>query len=211
MCSRWGSSLCCSRPRRRELAARHGHLAVRRHRDRDPFLPTRVRSGTAHVQHRPSPAEPGRSAGQGHLYFLRSCSSTCSPRTYPSLGVAVRAIPWFARDLALPAVGATRPRVDPPGGSNVSSCRPGASGYCVGPRHLAGLRPLHRWDGAGPRRRSLILPDGSDRPACAACAIRGQAPHWSPLRTSAASGEDVVASRRVRTCRVRLPTAARSE
>lgn len=99
---------------------------------------------------------------RGILYFASILLVGLLAAQLPLLGSGVRAIPWLARDLALPGVGASILAVIRLEGRTFHLAALALLGYWLGPRHLAGLQaapPLgRRWS----PEEILILPDGSD-------------------------------------------------
>jgi hypothetical protein len=105
---------------------------------------------------------PGGVPVRGVVYCLALLAALALLATLPLLGAAVRALPWYLRDLALPGGGAallTAIRVE---GRPFHLAAAGLLRHALGPRHLAGLRPC-----APPSRvwrpdEMLMLPDGAD-------------------------------------------------
>jgi hypothetical protein len=80
----------------------------------------------------------------------------------PGLGAVVRALPWYARDLALPVASAGVLALIRIEGRPFHLAAAALLRYAAGPRHLSGMLPC-----AGPGARwypddLLLLPDGSD-------------------------------------------------
>ncbi len=105
---------------------------------------------------------PGGIPLRGVVYCLALLAALALLGALPLLGAAVRALPWYLRDIVLPAGGAallTMIRVE---GRPFHLAAAALLRHALGPRHLAGLRPC-----APPARvwcpeELLMLPDGSD-------------------------------------------------
>jgi hypothetical protein len=105
---------------------------------------------------------PGGVPVRGVVYFIVILSAILLAGRLPLLGAAVRALPWYLRDLGLPLASAavlTMIRVE---GRPFHLAAQALLRYATGPRHLAGTRPC-----AAPGQRwypeeILMLPDGSD-------------------------------------------------
>jgi hypothetical protein len=104
---------------------------------------------------------PGGIPVRGVVYCLAILGGLALAGALPLLGVAVRALPWYLRDLLLPAGGAallTMIRVE---GRPFHLAAAALVRHALGPRQLAGLR-----SGASPAvwrpGELLVLPDGSD-------------------------------------------------
>jgi hypothetical protein len=99
---------------------------------------------------------------RGVLYLLVAVAASLVAAGLPVLGAPLRALPWFARDLALPAGAAailTVVRID---GRTFHHSARAAVSFWIAPRQSTGLgiasRPAPRW-----RPESItFLPDGSD-------------------------------------------------
>jgi hypothetical protein len=108
---------------------------------------------------------PGGVPVRGVLYFLAALFAVTSAARIPLLGEVPRALPWYARELVLPALCAgvlTLIRLE---GRPFHIAALALLRYAVGPRHLSGLRPC-----AAPGRSWLVgelilLPDGSENRA----------------------------------------------
>jgi hypothetical protein len=118
---------------------------------------------------------PGGIPVRGVVYCLAILATLALAGTLPLLGTAVRALPWYLRDLLLPAGSAallTMIRVE---GRPFHLAAAALARHALGPRELAGLTPT-RGGAPHPRPRSadapparvwrpeelLLLPDGSD-------------------------------------------------
>jgi hypothetical protein len=104
---------------------------------------------------------PGGIPVRGLIYCLAILAGLALAGALPLLGTAVRALPWYLRDLLLPAGGAallTMIRVE---GRPFHLAAAALVRHALGPRQLAGLRPS-----ASPAvwrpEELLMLPDGSD-------------------------------------------------
>jgi hypothetical protein len=105
---------------------------------------------------------PGGIPVRGVVYCLAILMGLTVAGTTPLLGTAVKVLPWYLRDLALPAGGAgllTMIRVE---GRPFHLAAGAQARHMLGSRHLVGMRPC-----AGPGWRwrpgeLLVLPDGSD-------------------------------------------------
>jgi hypothetical protein len=105
---------------------------------------------------------PGGIPVRGVVYFLAILAATLLASSLPLLGVAVGALPWYLRDLALPVVSATVLSVIRIEGRPFHLAAQALLRYRVEPRSFAGVRPC---DAPGTRWRPqeiLLLPDGSD-------------------------------------------------
>jgi hypothetical protein len=105
---------------------------------------------------------PGGIPVRGVLYCLAILALLALAARAPLLGGAVRALPWYVRELAMPAASAgllTLIRVE---GRPFHLAAAALARYALAPRHYSGMRPC-----AAPGRRwrppeLLVLPDGSD-------------------------------------------------
>ncbi len=105
---------------------------------------------------------PGGIPVRGVIYCLAILAGLALAGALPLLGTAVRALPWYLRDLLLPAGGAALLTVIRVEGRPFHLAAAALARYALGPRRLAGLRP-----GTPPVRvwrpeELLMLPDGSD-------------------------------------------------
>jgi hypothetical protein len=114
---------------------------------------------------------PGGVPVRGVLYCLAILAGLAFAGALPLVGAAVKALPWYLRDLILPAGSAallTMIRIE---GRPFHLAAAGLARHAFGPRRLAGLRPGLR---SGPHscgcsvrvwrlEELLMLPDGSDR------------------------------------------------
>jgi hypothetical protein len=105
---------------------------------------------------------PGGVPVRSVVYFLVLLLACLTAGSVPLLGVLVQALPWYARDLALPAASAallTAIRVD---GRSFHVALQGLLRYHLLPRHLAGLRPCRPEGEVWWPSDLVVLPDGSD-------------------------------------------------
>jgi hypothetical protein len=105
---------------------------------------------------------PGGVPVRGVVYCLAILACLALAGALPLLGTAVRALPWYVRDLILPAGLAallTMIRVE---GRPFHLAAAALLRHLFGPHQLAGLRPVPR-DRVWHPEELLILPDGSDR------------------------------------------------
>jgi hypothetical protein len=104
---------------------------------------------------------PGGIPVRGVVYCLAILAGLALAGALPLLGASIRALPWYLRDLLLPAGGAallTMIRVE---GRPFHLAAAALARHALGPRQLAGMRP-----NASPAvwrpEELLMLPDGSD-------------------------------------------------
>jgi hypothetical protein len=110
---------------------------------------------------------PGGIPLRGVVYCLAILAVLALAGAVPLLGAVVRALPWYLRDLALPAGSAavlTMIRVE---GRPFHLAAAALLRHALGPRHLAGMladrRSIARTRVRGWRPDDLlVLPDGSD-------------------------------------------------
>ena len=105
---------------------------------------------------------PGGIPVRGVVYFLAILLATLIAGGLPLVGEAIRALPWYLRDLALPIASATVLSVIRIEGRPFHLAAYALLRYRAGPRQLASGRacdaPGTRWH----LEEILILPDGSD-------------------------------------------------
>jgi hypothetical protein len=105
---------------------------------------------------------PGGIPVRGVLYFLLAVSGALIVAGLPLLGPLARTLPWFLRDIAVPAAAAAILSLIRIEGRVFHLAAQALVRYWAGPRRLAGLRrcqPIgQRWH----PREMLMLPDGSD-------------------------------------------------
>jgi hypothetical protein len=105
---------------------------------------------------------PGGIPVRGVVYCIVILAGVVLAGALPLVGSAIGVLPWYLRDLLLPAGGAgllTLIRVE---GRPFHLAAGALARHALGPRHLVAMRPC-----AGPGRRwrpseLLVLPDGSD-------------------------------------------------
>jgi hypothetical protein len=104
---------------------------------------------------------PGGVPVRGVVYGLAILAGLALARRVPLVGAAVGVLPWYARDLVLPAAGAGLLAMVRVEGRTFHQALSALLRYMCGPRHLTGMRrcgaPGGRW---GPGE-VLVLPDGS--------------------------------------------------
>jgi hypothetical protein len=105
---------------------------------------------------------PGGVPVRGVVYCLVLLAALALLGALPLLGVAVQALPWYLRDLALPGGGAALLTVIRVEGRPFHLAAAGLLRHALGPRHLAGLRPCAPPGRAWRPEDLLMLPDGSD-------------------------------------------------
>jgi hypothetical protein len=105
---------------------------------------------------------PGGVPIRGIVYFLALLSACLIVGVVPVLGAAVRALPWYLRDLALPGATAVLLCVIRVEGRPFHLAAQAVVRYRLGPRHLAGVRPCRPRDDRWRPDDILVLPDGSD-------------------------------------------------
>ncbi len=139
-------------PSGREPAARHGHLAVR-----VELMEIRSYRRVFDLERRIYRVDrlrlnPGGIPVRGVVYFLVILAATLIAGRLPLLATVARVLPWYLRDLALPAVSAailTMIRVE---GRPFHLAAGALVRYRIGPRRLAGVRRLRRsWRALVPR------------------------------------------------------------
>ncbi len=107
---------------------------------------------------------PGGVPVRGIVYFLALLSAAVIAGSLPLIGAVPRGLPWYLRDLALPAASATLLSVIRVEGRPFHLAARALIRYRIGARRLAGLRacppPIGgRWW----PNEIVVLPDGSDR------------------------------------------------
>ncbi len=110
---------------------------------------------------------PGGVPVRGAVYFIVLLLATLTAGAVPLLGVAVRALPWYLRELAVPVGLAALLTVIRVEGRPFHLAARALVRYASGPRRLVGLHARGRGARAAPGRRwhppeLLLLPDGSD-------------------------------------------------
>jgi hypothetical protein len=110
---------------------------------------------------------PGGVPVRGAVYFIVLLLAALLAGALPLVGVGMRALPWYLRELALPAgmaVLLTAIRIE---GRPFHLAARAMARYAAGPRRLVGMRARGPLAGSAPGRRwhppeVLFLPDGSD-------------------------------------------------
>jgi hypothetical protein len=105
---------------------------------------------------------PGGVPVRGIVYFLLLLALALLAGALPVLGALLRVLPWYMRDVVLPAASAALLGAIRVEGRPFHLAAHALLRYGMGPRHLAGLRGCHP---PGERWRPtdiLMLPDGSD-------------------------------------------------
>jgi hypothetical protein len=105
---------------------------------------------------------PGGIPVRGVVYFLAILAGALTARGLPLAGTAVRMVPWYAGDLALPVASAailTMIRIE---GRPFHLAASALVRYRSGPRRLAGARRCAAWGDRWHPQEILLLPDGSD-------------------------------------------------
>jgi hypothetical protein len=105
---------------------------------------------------------PGGIPVRGVVYFLAILIATLLASSLPLLGTAVGMLPWYLRDLALPAASATVLSVIRIEGRPFHLAAYALLRYRVGPRSSAGVRPCDAPGACWRPEEILLLPDGSD-------------------------------------------------
>jgi hypothetical protein len=105
---------------------------------------------------------PGGMPVRGVLYFFAILLALACAARAPLLGDAMHMVPWYGRELALPALGAgllALIRVD---GRPFHLTAIAVLRHAFRPRHLSGLRPCDSPGRCWSPPELLLLPDGSD-------------------------------------------------
>jgi hypothetical protein len=105
---------------------------------------------------------PGGIPVRGVIYFIAMLVLALLAGVAPVTSIVVKLLPWYIRDLALPAGCAALLTIIRVEGRPFHLAARALLRYACGPRHLSGLRPCPplgtRWRPAD----LLVLPDGSD-------------------------------------------------
>jgi hypothetical protein len=105
---------------------------------------------------------PGGVPVRGVLYGLAILLALALAARMPLLGAVLRALPWYVRELILPALSAGLLTLIAVDGRAFHLAVAALLRYALGPRHLSGLRacaaPGERWC----PEDLLVLPDGSE-------------------------------------------------
>jgi hypothetical protein len=105
---------------------------------------------------------PGGIPVRGVVYCLAILAAVALAGTLPLLGTAVRALPWYLRDLVLPAGSAALLSMIRVEGRPFHLAAAALARHALGPRQLAGLRPVESAGRVWRPGELLMLPDGSD-------------------------------------------------
>jgi hypothetical protein len=105
---------------------------------------------------------PGGVPVRGVLYFLALLLTGLVTAGLPLLGSLAGALPWFLRDLALPAAGAALLSVIRIEGRVFHLAAQSLVRYWAGPHRLAGVRRCRSVGALWRPDEILLLPDGSD-------------------------------------------------
>jgi hypothetical protein len=105
---------------------------------------------------------PGGIPVRGIVYWLALLAGLALLARAPLLGAAVTALPWYLRELALPAGGAALLALVRIEGRPFHLAAAALLRHAAGPRHLAGMRPCAGPGGRWRPPELLVLPDGSD-------------------------------------------------
>jgi hypothetical protein len=105
---------------------------------------------------------PGGVPLRGIAYFLAILVVTLLAGALPLLGALARMLPWYLRDLALPGAVAALFTLIKVEGRPFHLAALALFRYALGPRELAGLRPMVSGDRHWRLDELVVLPDGSD-------------------------------------------------
>jgi hypothetical protein len=105
---------------------------------------------------------PGGIPVRGIVYFLAILLAMLIAGGLPLVGVAIGALPWYLRDLALPVASATVLSVIRIEGRPFHLAASALLRYRAQPRRLAGVRPCRGSGECWRPEEILLLPDGSD-------------------------------------------------
>jgi hypothetical protein len=107
---------------------------------------------------------PGGVPVRGLVYWLAATLGVLLIGSLPVVGGAEAVVPWYVRDLALPAAIAALLAVVRMDGRPSHLAGLALARYALGPRRLSGLEPYRRPGGRDCWRPPdlLLLPDGSD-------------------------------------------------
>lgn len=99
---------------------------------------------------------------RGVVYFLAILAATLLAGRLPLIGVLARALPWYARDVAVPGALAALLTLIKIEGRSFHLAAGALLRYACGPRDLAGLRPRVAADRRWRLDELVVLADGSD-------------------------------------------------
>jgi hypothetical protein len=105
---------------------------------------------------------PGGVPVRGIVYFLVLLAATLFAAGLPLIGLLVRTLPWYARDVALPGATAALLTLIKIEGRSFHLAALALIRYGSGPRELAGLRPRTDTDRRWFPGELVLLVDGSD-------------------------------------------------
>jgi hypothetical protein len=112
---------------------------------------------------------PGGIPVRGIVYFLVLVAGAAAAARLPLVGIAARTAPWYARDVALPALAAALLTVVRLEGRSFHLAVRALLRFHFGPRRIAGLGARPRRARRGPRPGEawhptslLMLPDGAE-------------------------------------------------
>jgi hypothetical protein len=105
---------------------------------------------------------PGGIPVRGIVYWLAILLGLTLAVRVPLLGGLLGVLPWYVRELALPAGGAALLALIRIEGRPFHLAAGALLRYALGPRQLAGMRPCHRPGRCWRVPELLLLPDGSD-------------------------------------------------
>ncbi len=105
---------------------------------------------------------PGGVPLRGVVYFLAILAASLLVGRLPLVGVLVRTLPWYLRELAFPGVLAALLTLIKIEGRSFHLSALALLRYTSGPRELAGLRPITAADRRWHMQELVVLSDGSD-------------------------------------------------
>ncbi|HXC24226.1 MAG TPA: hypothetical protein VNU28_06550 [Solirubrobacteraceae bacterium] len=99
---------------------------------------------------------------RGIVYFLALLGATLLAGALPLVGLLVRMLPWYLRDVGGPGVCAALLTLIKVEGRPFHLAAHALARYAMGPRELAGLRPRVSADRRWRPQELVVLADGSD-------------------------------------------------
>ncbi len=105
---------------------------------------------------------PGGVPLRGIVYFLAILAVTLLTGSLPLIGVFVRMLPWYARDVAVPSAAAALLTLIKIEGRSFHLAALALLRYAFGPRKLFGLRPYTAADRRWRLQELVVLVDGSE-------------------------------------------------
>jgi hypothetical protein len=105
---------------------------------------------------------PGGVPLRGIVYFLALLAVTLLAGRLPLIGLLVRTLPWYVRELAVPGAVAALLTLIKIEGRSFHLSALALLRYATGPRELAGLRPRVTADRRWRPHELVVLADGSD-------------------------------------------------